>query len=144
MTVIAVDPALFSSLDPPRLAGARCESCGTVTFPAQAGCAKCTGTEMTRVELPDHGTLWTWTVQAFEPKAPYRGPADGFSPYGVGYVDLGPVIVESRLAGDLAGFEIGMAMRLTLLPLWAGPDGAPVVSYAFASAGALAPGGGGR
>jgi uncharacterized protein len=134
MTATAVDPALFSSLDPPRLAGARCESCGTVTFPAQAGCAKCTGTDMARIELADHGTLWTWTVQAFEPKVPYRVPAEGFSPYGVGYVDLGAVIVESRLVGDLAGFEIGMAMRLTLLPLWAGPDGGPVVSYAFAPA----------
>jgi uncharacterized OB-fold protein len=43
--MIAVDVALFSSLDPPRLAGSRCATCGTVTFPAQAGCAKCTGTD---------------------------------------------------------------------------------------------------
>jgi uncharacterized protein len=137
LTATAVDPALFASLDPPRLAGARCASCGTVAFPAQAGCAKCTGTDLVPVELADHGTLWTWTVQAFEPKAPYRVPEDGFSPYGVGYVDLGDVIVESRLVGDAAGFEIGMPMRLTLLPLWAGPDGAPVVSYAFQPAGGL-------
>ncbi len=44
-------------------------TCGTVTFPAQASCAKCTGSDMARVELPDRGTLWTWTVQAFEPEA---------------------------------------------------------------------------
>jgi uncharacterized OB-fold protein len=135
MTATAVDPALFSSLDPPRLAGSACSSCGAVTFPAQAGCAKCTGTDLARVELADRGTLWTWTVQAIEPKAPYRAPDGGFAPYGVGYVDLGDVIVESRLLGDPAGFEIGMAMRLTLLPLWPGPDGSPVVSYAFEPAG---------
>ena len=135
MTATAVDPALFSSLDPPRLAGSACASCGTVTFPAQAGCAKCTGTDLARVELADRGTLWTWTVQAIEPKAPYHPPDDGFTPYGVGYVDLGDVIVESRLLGDLAGFEIGMDMRLTLLPLWPGPDGSLVVSYAFEPSG---------
>jgi uncharacterized OB-fold protein len=47
---------------------------------------------MVPVELADHGTLWTWTVQAFEPKAPYRAPATGFEQYPVGYVDLGDVI----------------------------------------------------
>jgi uncharacterized OB-fold protein len=131
MTAMPVDPALFSSLDPPRLAGSRCASCGTVTFPVQAGCAKCTGTDMTPVELAEHGTLWTWTVQAFEPKAPYRVPETGFTPFGVGYVHLGDVIVESRLLGDPAGFEIGTPMRLTLLPLWTGAGGSPVVTYAF-------------
>jgi uncharacterized OB-fold protein len=131
MTATAVEPALFASLDPPRLAGSCCAACGTVTFPAQAGCAKCTGTDMAPVELADRGTLWTWTVQAFEPKAPYRVPETGFAPYGVGYVHLGNVIVESRLLGDPAHFRIGMPMQLTLLPLWPAPDGSPVVSYAF-------------
>ena len=124
--MIAVDPGLFSSLDPPRLAGARCVSCGTVTFPAASGCARCAGTDLAQVELADHGRLWTWTVQAFEPKAPYRVPSSGFMAYGVGYVDLGEVIVESRLVGDPGEFSIGMDMRLTLLPLWD-----DVVTYAF-------------
>ncbi|HEU5267585.1 MAG TPA: OB-fold domain-containing protein [Jatrophihabitans sp.] len=131
MTPVSVEPALFASLDPPRLAGARCRTCGTVTFPVQTGCAKCTGSDLVPIELPDRGTLWTWTVQAFEPKPPYRVPEAGFTPYGVGYVDLGEVIVESRLAGDPAGLEIGMPMRLTLLPMWVSEDGADVVTYAF-------------
>ena len=131
MTVSAVDPMLFASVDPPRLAGSRCANCGTVTFPAQAGCAKCAAEDMAPVELADRGTLWTWTVQAFEPKAPYRVPEVGFTPYGVGYVDLGEVIVESRLLGDPARFEIGTPMTLTLLPLWPGPGDAQVVTYAF-------------
>jgi uncharacterized OB-fold protein len=86
---------------------------------------------MASVELADRGTLWTWTLQAFEPKAPYRAPETGFTPYGVGYVHLGDVIVESRILGDPAVFEIGMPMQLTLLPLWPAPDGSPVVTYAF-------------
>jgi uncharacterized OB-fold protein len=86
---------------------------------------------MTRIELPDRGTLWTWTVQAFEPKLPYRVPESGFTPYGVGYVDLGEVIVESRLAGDSSGLEIGLPMRLVLLPVWPDGSGGDVVTYAF-------------
>jgi uncharacterized protein len=130
LTPIPVDAALFASLDPPTLAGARCTQCRTVVFPVQTGCARCTSSELTPVELPDTGTLWTWTVQAFEPKPPYHVPDSGFEPYGVGYVDLGEVIVESRLDGAVA-FEIGEPMRLMLLPLWTHPDGAPVVTYAF-------------
>jgi uncharacterized OB-fold protein len=131
MAVVPVEPALFASLDPPKLAGARCTNCGTVAFPVQTGCAKCTGSQLTPVELPDRGTLWTWTVQAFEPKAPYRVPESGFEPYGVGYVDLGEVIVESRLEGNQATFEIGQRMRLLLRPLWSLGSGDTVVTYAF-------------
>ena len=58
-------------------------------------------------------------------------PETGFTPYGVGYVHLGEVIIESRILGDPAGFEIGLPMQLTLLPLWPGPEGSPVVTYAF-------------
>jgi uncharacterized protein len=131
MTPTTVDDTLFASLDPPRLAGSKCGICGTVTFPVQSSCARCTGSDMTRVELPDRGTLWTWTMQAFEPKLPYRVPESGFTPYGVGYVDLGEVIVESRLAGDSSGLEIGLPMRLVLLPVWPDGSGGDVVTYAF-------------
>jgi uncharacterized OB-fold protein len=134
MTAVGVDASLFATLDPPRLAGSRCAHCGTVTFPAQDGCPRCAAGEMVPVELPDRGTLWTWTIQSFEPKAPYRPPGTGFEPYGVGYVDLGEVIVEARLEGDPAGLEIGMSMQLRLLPLWDGPDGTSVVTYAFTPA----------
>lgn len=133
MTSVApVDAYLFASLEPPRLAGSRCTNCGTVMFPAQTGCANCAGSDVEPVELPDRGTLWTYTTQAFEPKPPYRAITPEFRPYGVGYVDLGDVVIEARLAGDPAQFEIGMAVRLELLPLWDGTDGVPVVTYAFA------------
>lgn len=127
----ALEPELFTSLDPPRLAGSCCASCGCVAFPVQRGCARCAGSETEPVELPDRGTLWTFTVQSIEPKAPYRPPAEGFEPYAVGYVDLGDVIVESRLVGAGADLQIDAPMSLTLLPLRDGPDGA-VVTFAFA------------
>ena len=79
------------------LAGARCNACGTHTFPMQATCPRC-GSETTGVALPREGSLWSCTVQRTRPKPPYAGPEE-FQPFAVGYVDLGPVRVETRLEG---------------------------------------------
>jgi uncharacterized OB-fold protein len=104
--------------DEPRLIGSRCDGCGNVSFPAQASCPRCTGTDVSEHLLSRGGVLWTWTVQGFRPKSPpYAGPAE-FEPYPVGYIELpGEVKVESRLvdvdAGDL---EIGMPMELVIVP----------------------------
>lgn len=85
-----------------------------------------------RIELPDRGSLWSFTIQRFRPKSPpYAGP-EAFQPYAVGYVALGDaIIVESRLVG--AAFEdlrIGMALRLTLEPFVLA-TGETRLTYAF-------------
>jgi len=132
-----VDPTLFlgpgDAAAPPVLAGSRCAADGTVVFPAQASCPRCSGRDVERVALPDRGVLWSWTVQHFRPRAPYRSSqqdGDEFEPFAVGYVDLGDVVVEARLAGDPAELSIGLPMRLCLQPLWTEPDG-DVVGHAF-------------
>src|ERR1700710_2179560 len=112
-----VDESLFFTLTPPRLAGSRCAECRTVAFPSTESCPSCSSVEVSRVELPSEGTLWSWTVQRFEPKPPYIRPVEGFEPYALGYVDLGEVLVESRLAGRAYGFRIGERLRLRLLTL---------------------------
>ena len=122
--------------DEPRLLGSRCVTCGNHTFPVQSGCPKCTGTETEVVELARRGTLWTWTVQGFPPKAPpYAGDADPktFRPFGVGYVELpGEVKVEARLTeSDPERLHIGMEMELVIVPLATDADGNEVVTYAF-------------
>ena len=122
--------------DEPRLLGSRCTTCGNHTFPVQSGCPKCTGTETEVVELSRRGTLWTWTVQGFPPKAPpYAGDADPktFRPFGVGYVELpGEVKVEARLTeSDPERLHIGMEMELVIVPLATDADGNEVVTYAF-------------
>lgn len=122
--------------DEPRLLGSRCVTCGNHTFPVQSGCPKCTGTETEVVELSRRGTLWTWTVQGFPPKAPpYAGDADPktFRPFGVGYVELpGEVKVEARLTeSDPERLHIGMEMELVIVPLATDADGNEVVTYAF-------------
>jgi uncharacterized protein len=80
------------------LVGSRCMTCDAHSFPTQSSCPRCGGVELLDTALPTNGTLWTYTVQRFKPKPPYRSDGE-FVPYALGYVDLGPVKVESVLSG---------------------------------------------
>ena len=71
------------------LTGSRCSSCGNVAYPAAAGCQRCGSSDLASVELARQGTVWAHTVQRFAPKSPpYVPPAEGFTPFAVGYVEL--------------------------------------------------------
>lgn len=95
------------------LMGGRCTVCTTHTFPAQPACPRC-GSATEAVALPATGRVWSWTVQRIAPKPPYRG-GDPFEPFAVGYVDVGPVLVESRLAGKpVDKWRIGDQVRLVI------------------------------
>jgi uncharacterized OB-fold protein len=66
--------------------------------------------------------VWTCTVQRHAPKPPYRAPAT-FTPFALGYVDLGPVKVESRLEGKACdAWRIGDEVELEVGPV-PGGDG---------------------
>jgi uncharacterized OB-fold protein len=116
--------------DAPQLVGGRCADCGAVAFPRPASCARCTSERIDEHLLASSGTLWSWTVQRFQPKEPYLGP-EPFEPYGVGYVDLdGEVIVESRLTtADPTELAIGQRLELVVVPF------AGALTFAFAPAG---------
>jgi uncharacterized OB-fold protein len=87
--------------------------------------------------LARRGTLWSWTVQRFPPKEPYRGDVDAFRPYAVGYVELPDgVLVESRLIVDDHGsLRIGQEMELVAEPVFQDDEGRELVTYAFTPAG---------
>jgi uncharacterized OB-fold protein len=131
-----VDETLFvRAADTVTLRGAQCTACSTTTFPHQASCPRCGGVDMADVALPRAGHIWSFTVQCFEPKSPYRG-GQPFEPYGVGYVDLGPVIVASRLTvNDPDALAIGAPVDLTVIPAFQDDTGTTVLTYAFAPAG---------
>jgi uncharacterized OB-fold protein len=116
----------------PVLLGSECRRCGTVAFPRQHSCPRCTSDDVGERRLARRGTLWTWTVQRFRPKSPpYAGvEGDDFEPYGVGYVELpGEVRVEARLTeSDPSRLRIGMEMELTLVPA---PGQDEKVTFAF-------------
>jgi uncharacterized OB-fold protein len=128
-----VDDSLVEGVpDDPVLVGSRCRTCGTVAFPSQASCPRCTGLDVERYPLARRGTLWSFTTQRFAPKPPYLAANAAFRPFGVGYVELdGKVRVESRLiADDLESLRIGMPMELTLEAFHDDGDRA-VVTFAF-------------
>jgi uncharacterized OB-fold protein len=132
---MAIADGLFTETpEGPRLVGSRCRACGTVTFPRQRSCAKCTSTDVEEHLLARRGALWSWTVQRFRPKTPpYAGPeADEFEPYGVGYVELpGECRVEALLTeADPDALRIGMPMEVTLLPARRA-DGSEAVTFGF-------------
>ena len=93
------------------------------------------GSETETVELARKGTLWTWTVQGFPPKAPpFAGRTDsGFEPFGVGYIELpGEVKVEARLTdADPTRLSIGMEMELVIIPLTTDEQGNEIMTFAF-------------
>jgi uncharacterized OB-fold protein len=82
-------------------------------YPAEPVCPRCGG-PADPVVLSDTGTLWTWTVQRYAPKAPpYVVPDAGFEPFAVGYVELPDgVRVLAVLDVPPDDVTIGMPLRV--------------------------------
>ena len=119
----------------PALLGSRCNDCGVATFPQSSSCMACSGEDVRVEELPRRGTLWTWTIQRFMPKAPYNSgeTMETFRPYGVGYVELpGGVRVEGRLTeNDPSRLSIGMEMEVVFQPYRTQDNGDTVIGFSF-------------
>lgn len=120
----------------PSLLGSRCDHCGAVAFPSRRNCMACGRPDVTIEELPRRGRLWTWTIQRFMPKEPYKSleTAETFEPFGLGYVELpGAVRVETRLTeNDPKKLRIGAEMEMTVYVHSIDDDGTRVMNYAFA------------
>lgn len=95
----------------PRLIGGR-KASGEIIFPLPDDPLE----PLERIELSSTGTLWSWTSQEFQPKAPYDGP-EPFEPFLLGYVELpNEVIVESRIVGTtIERLRLGMPMQLVIV-----------------------------
>jgi uncharacterized OB-fold protein len=78
-----------------KLYGSKCFRCGYVSFPAQAICPRCgpfRSTEVKTFELPERGTVVTWTQLKVAPK--------GFpSPLSHCVLDLGCVKIVGTIQG---------------------------------------------
>lgn len=127
-----VAPGLFTDDASPQLIGGRHRETGRIVFPMPAATQT-----FEPVPLPRTGTLWSYTVQRFEPKNPPYNADGPFTPFAVGYIELPKaVIVESRLTDvSFDALHVGMAMELTTIPLRTEPDGTKVVTFAFKPAG---------
>jgi uncharacterized OB-fold protein len=127
MSIEVVDATLFTSVDPVTLAGSACRFCGSHVFPAMVSCPTCSSVDVERVALPTQGTVWSWTTQHFAPKPPFR--TDEFAPFSIGYIDLGPVIVEGWLMGKNQ-WTIGEAVNVVLAHAWT-DDTQAVYTFGF-------------
>lgn len=105
----------------PVLEGSRCRVCGTVGYPASAICARCARPTADPLPLGDEGVVWAYTVQRFPPKSPpYVVPAEGFTPYAVGYVELPEGIkIEAILdcADDFAALDRAPVRLVAVTPV---------------------------
>lgn len=135
MTQVPVAEGLFTwPSEEPQLIGSKCSACGIVTFPVQDSCPRCAATDMAEHLLARRGRLWAWTTQHFPPPSPpYTGPTGAdFAPFGVGFVELGDVKVESRLTeNDADALQQGMEMELVVIPFSTDDGGNEVVTFAF-------------
>lgn len=135
-------PGLFTWPDSaPELLGSRCVDCGEHAFPSQSSCRACSSEHTEIVGLGNKGTLWTWTIQSFMPKAPYHTDEtpESFCPYGVGYIELASGIkVESRLHENSTDtLRIDLPMKLEIVPVRDDGEGNQLMTFQFRSAEAL-------
>ena len=119
--------------DGPNLICTRCASCGSHYFPKSLSCRnpQCRDKQVADVLLSRQGTLYSYTVQAYQPPGLFR--MDDWSPYAIGMVELPEGL---RVIGMLTGIanadiRIGMAMEMVLEPLYRDEQGQAVLTYKF-------------
>ena len=89
----------------PHLLGSRCTTCGTYFFPrADFFCRNpaCDGTTFDEVPLSNRGRVWSWTVNRYQPPAPFVAPSDPYQPFVLVAVELdgdGLVVLGQAVAG---------------------------------------------
>ena len=116
-----------------RLIGTRCTTCGTHYFPKTLSCRnpQCLEKAIQDVRLSREGTLYSYTVQHYQPPALFR-MAD-WAPYAIGSVELPEGLrVMGMLTGcDPTSLQIGMALELTVETLYRDEQGQAVQTYKF-------------
>jgi len=98
----------WSALRDRRLAVQRCDGCGTLRFPPEAGCYQCGSLEATWTPLSGRATLWSWTV-AHPPLLPFFAER---APWPVAVVQLeeGPRMVTNVAGVPAESYAPGLAL----------------------------------
>ncbi len=125
-----VREGLFSTTDPPRLLGGRCDTCGRHHFPRQDTCPYCSADGVRPVELSSTGVLWAWTAVTTSPPG-YVGDV----PYGFGVVELpeGLRVITRLTEPDPARLSAGAPMELVVVEVPVDDkNGRRATTYAFA------------
>ncbi len=100
---VPVIPGLFElNSSGVHLVGARCNTCCELYFPTTQTCRnpKCSKDDLESVWLALNGTLYSYTIQYYQPPALFR--IDIWEPYASGLVDFDAVVRVSAIISDLA------------------------------------------
>jgi len=132
----AIDSILFDwPAESPALKCSICNQCGASSFPVNRSCTACGSEEVVIKELPRRGRLWTFTVQHFMPKEPYRSDEvpETFRPFAIGYVELeGSIRIETRIPlASSSPLAIDMPLELGFYKHRTEPDGSEIINYEF-------------
>ncbi|WP_116996088.1 Zn-ribbon domain-containing OB-fold protein [Desertimonas flava] len=113
--------------DSPHLVANECTGCGARYFDRRNACAKCFGTEFTKVDLPTEGTVETYTIVAFAaPGIPV--------PFVSAVVDLGGTPVRGNVVNvepTPENVPLGLPVRLTTFPIGTDDNGTEAISFGF-------------
>ncbi len=138
-----VDGLVEQTPEGPRLIGTRCAGCNTLYFPQKSSCANpgCDEKSPQPAHLPAAGTLYSYTIQRYQPPSLFR--IDDWQPYIIGLVELGEGV---RVMAMLTGIEedqlrIGMDLQLVTQPLYTDSEKGEVRTFKFAPTGKFAPAG---
>lgn len=133
-SAMVVDGLLADTPDGPRLLGTRCRGCDTLYFPQASNCPNptCHAKAVEPATLPGEGTLYSYTIQRYQPPPLFR--MDDWQPYMLGLVDMGEGV---RVMGMLMDVEerdvqIGMELRVVTGNLYKDEEGINIRTYKFA------------
>ncbi len=96
-----------------KIQGTLCKDCGAKFFPPRADCAKCFSKNVEWFEMPNKGTLETFTTAYYAPFG-----FEGDPPYSMGVVDFGGGLkLFARLTKEIKPEDIKVGMAVTTRPL---------------------------
>ncbi len=133
-TTFVVDGLVEETPDGPQLIGSRCVGCDTLYFPQMSSCPnpRCSDKFVKKALLPREGTLYSYTIQRYQPPPLFR--MDNWAPYILGLVEIEEGLRVMGMLGKLdeADVAIGMKVQVVANTLYSEADGSAVATYMFA------------
>jgi uncharacterized protein len=116
------------------LTGSRCDACQEVVLAIAPRCANCGSEALERLQLDDHGVVWTYTI--CHQAGPGSSRPDDV-PHVIGLVELAQGLrMVAPLGVPPAALRVGLPVRLAPLILSATGAGPERISFQYILAGA--------
>ena len=117
------------------LIGSHCKGCGGYQFPRSFTCNNptCKNKDVEDVALSRRGTLWSYSVQFYEPPPPFKSLTPTFEPFAVGLIEIpeGLKILGRVVGTDINSLKIGMKLEIVAQKLFVDEQGSDAIGWAF-------------